>query len=79
MDRVNRKKEVSKKIINKDDEKQEVSNTEVKDTMPEHFLHNPLPVPPRHVKKTMEYAFEPEEATMHYDVALSEDKNDYDI
>ena len=49
MDRVNRKKEVSKKIINKDDEKQEVSNTEVKDTMPEHFLHNPLPVPPRHL------------------------------
>lgn len=45
---------------------------------PGEFLDNPLPVPKRHVKKEMGYAFEPEADQMFYDIPVS-DQDDFDI
>ena len=45
---------------------------------PGEYLDNPLPVPKRHVRKEMNYAFEPEPDKMYYDVAVDED-DDFDL
>lgn len=45
---------------------------------PGEYLENPLPVPKRHVKKEMGYAFEPESEKLCYDVSVSED-DDFDL
>ena len=42
------------------------------------FIENPLPVPKKHIRKTMDYAFVPEESLMKYDIHVS-DNDDYDI
>lgn len=42
------------------------------------FIENPLPVPKKHVKKTIDYAFEPSEDKMDYDIAI-DDNDDFDI
>ena len=42
------------------------------------FLDNPLPVPKKHVKKSIDYAFEPEADMMNYDIEISAD-DDFDI
>ena len=42
------------------------------------FIENPLPVPKKHVRKTMDYAFIPEESQMKYDIQVS-DNDDYDL
>jgi len=42
------------------------------------FLENPLPLPKKHVRKTMEYAFVPENSQMKYDVEVK-DTDDYDV
>lgn len=42
------------------------------------FIENPLPVPKKHVRKTLDYAFIPEESQMKYDIHVS-DNDDYDI
>lgn len=42
------------------------------------FLDNPLPLPKRHVKKKIDYAFEPSEKLMKYDVEVRDD-DDFDI
>lgn len=42
------------------------------------LIENPLPLPRKHVKKVMGYGFEPDEAQMSYDVAVS-DEDDFDI
>ena len=41
-------------------------------------LRNPLPVPKRHVRREMGYAFEPSPERMHYDILPPED-DDFDI
>ena len=43
-----------------------------------HFIENPLPLPKKHVKKTLGYAFEPDFEDMDYDIRVSE-KDDYDL
>ena len=43
------------------------------------FLDNPLPVPKKHVKKVMGYAFDPDESEMHYDLNELKTDDDYDI
>jgi len=43
------------------------------------YIENPLPLPKKHEKKQMGYAFEPTEQQMHYDLELSDDNNFYDI
>ena len=42
------------------------------------LIQNPLPMPKKHVRKTMEYGFLPEEDMMHYDIEVDEN-DDYDI
>ena len=41
------------------------------------FIDNPLPMPKKHVRKTMEYSFIPDESMMHYDIEVDEN-DDYD-
>lgn len=43
------------------------------------LIDNPLPLPKKHIKKEMDYAFEPNEDQMHYDINNLQDKDDYDI
>lgn len=43
------------------------------------FIENPLPLPKKHEKKEMTYAFEPEDALMHYDIDPEKDKLKYDV
>ncbi len=42
------------------------------------FIENPLPLPKKHVKKTMGYRFEPEEEGMKYDIETKEN-DDFDL
>ena len=42
------------------------------------YIENPLPLPKKHEKKTLDYAFQPDFEDMDYDVEVS-DKDDYDI
>lgn len=42
------------------------------------YLKNPLPVPKRHVKKVMDYDFEPAEEMLHFDIEISAD-DDFDL
>lgn len=42
------------------------------------FIENPLPGPKKHVKKSMDYAFTPDNSRMFYDVRVS-DNDDYDL
>lgn len=42
------------------------------------YIENPLPLPKKHVRKTMDYAFIPEDDQMKYDIAVS-DSDDFDL
>ena len=42
------------------------------------MIENVLPMPKKHVSRTFEYAFEPAEDMMHYDVEIENDKYDYE-
>lgn len=42
------------------------------------MIENVLPMPKKHVARTFEYAFEPEEGMMHYDVEIENDDYDYE-
>lgn len=59
-------KEMEKEVL----EGQEINKIE--------YIENPLPVPKKHIKKTMDYAFVPEDSMMKYDILVSE-KDDFDI
>jgi len=43
------------------------------------FIENPLPLPKKHVKKEMNYAFEPTSDQMHYDLNNYRFDDDYDL
>lgn len=43
------------------------------------FIENPLPLPKKHVKKEMNYAFEPSKDQMHYDLNNYRIDDDYDL
>lgn len=43
------------------------------------FIENPLPLPKKHVKKEMNYAFEPSKDQMHYDLNNYRLDDDYDL
>ena len=53
-------------------------DTDRKKPEPGEYLENPLPVPKRHVKKEMDYGFEPESDKMCYDITISEE-DDFDL
>lgn len=57
--------------------KQESQITEF--SKPINFIENPLPVPKKHVKKEMNYAFEPTPDQMHYDLNNYNVDDDYDL
>ena len=61
------------------EEKVEIQATEqtVEEIKPR-FIENPLPLPKKHVKKTMDYAFVPENTQMKFDVEISE-SDDFDV
>ena len=42
------------------------------------YIENPLPVPKKHIRKTMDYAFIPNESQMKYDIQVS-DNDDFDL
>jgi hypothetical protein len=42
------------------------------------FLENPLPVPKKHIKKTMDFSLEPKEEQLKYDVIIP-DYDDFDV
>lgn len=56
-------------------ETKEVEEDKVKEI---EFIENPLPVPKKHVRKTMDYAFIPDESKMKYDIQVK-DNDDYDL
>lgn len=41
------------------------------------LIENVLPMPKKHVPKTLDYAFEPSEEQMHYDIEIENDDYDY--
>lgn len=43
------------------------------------FIENPLPLPKKHVKKTLDYAFEPDFEDMDYDINNISEEDDYDL
>ena len=43
------------------------------------FIPNPLPVPKKHMKKAMDYAFEPPKELMRYDLNNYNVNDDYDL
>lgn len=46
--------------------------------VPGEYLENPLPVPRRHVKKEMNYGFEPAPEQMYYEIPVA-DNDDFDV
>lgn len=42
------------------------------------YIENPLPLPKKHVKRSLDYSVEPQEELMHYDIEVSEG-DDFDI
>lgn len=58
-------------------EKQE-AQSRTQSPAPGTWLDNPLPVPKRHIKKEMDYGFEPEPDQMFFDIPVS-DLDDFDI
>lgn len=59
---------------------QQITEQEVQETdKPIKFLENPLPVPKKHVRKEMDYAFEPSKEQMHYDLNNYKLDDDYDL
>ena len=59
----------------KSKETEEVEEDKVKEI---EFIENPLPVPKKHIRKTMDYAFIPDASQMKYDIQVS-DNDDYDL
>lgn len=57
---------------------EELEQVDIPKPVKPRFIENPLPVPKKHVKKTIDYAFEPSEDKMEYDIVI-DDKDDFDI
>jgi len=58
-------------------EEKTAEQTEEKREVPK-FFETPLPMPKKHVKKSIDYAFEPSDDLMKYDVEISPN-DDFDI
>ena len=58
-------------------EEKTAEQTEEKREVPQ-FFETPLPMPKKHVKKSIDYAFEPSDDLMKYDVEISPN-DDFDI
>lgn len=51
---------------------------EIQKPKPGEYLDNPLPVPKRHVKREMDYGFEPDPDQMFFEIPVS-DEDDFDL
>lgn len=60
------------------EEEEEILEVEIKEEKKIEFIENPLPLPKKHVRKTMDYAFIPDADQMKYDVPVS-DNDDFDL
>lgn len=65
-------------IILSGDKEEKTETKESTETKKVKYIENPLPGPRKHIKRTMEYGFEPEEEQMMYDVKVS-DEDDFDF
>ena len=63
-------------VISEDEE--ESYNVETNEEKKIEYIENPLPVPKKHVRKTMDYAFTPDASQMKYDITVS-DNDDFDL
>ena len=70
-----KRKDETEIILNEDWKAQATETKEQKIEL----IENPLPLPKKHEKKQMDYAFEPDEAEMHYDIELTEENAKFDI
>ncbi len=63
------------------DEQEENLEKNRKDEAPKDvkFIPNPLPLPKKHVRRDMDYAFEPEEEQMKFDLDDLDELDDFDI
>lgn len=43
------------------------------------YIENPLPLPKKHVKRELSYAFEPDESLMDFDIKELDENDDFDI
>jgi len=68
-----------KEIVNPVVTESEPESQKAENTKPIKFIENPLPVPKKHVKKEMNYAFEPTPEQMHYDLNNYSVDDDYDL
>ena len=65
--------------INTENNNESDNNIEPEVMKPINFIPNPLPLPKKHVKKEMNYAFEPSSDMMHYDYNNYMFDDDYDL
>lgn len=65
--------------INTENNNESDNNIEPEVMKPINFIPNPLPLPKKHVKKEMNYAFEPSSDMMHYDYNNYRFDDDYDL
>lgn len=79
-------KDISIEEIPENTEEKDISIEEISDIAEEteqpkpiKFIENPLPLPKKHVKKEMNYAFEPTQEQMHYDLNNYQIDDDYDL
>lgn len=65
------------KFKGKDEEVQQQEEINVPVVDKKALIENVLPMPKKHTPKVLDYAFEPEEDQMHYDVEVENDEYDY--
>ena len=65
-------------IENETVEQEQVEPEKSMETTKTKFIENPLPLPKKRARKTMNFQFQPEESQMKYDVEIDE-KDDFDI
>lgn len=75
---ITEKKEEPMNTIKKEEDTLIIESLEEEPENRIHFIENPLPLPKKHVKKTMDYAFEPEAELMKFDIEVSDD-DDFDL
>lgn len=66
----------TKTELNEKAQAEEVASPEIQDKTA--LIENVLPMPKKHVGRSFEYAFEPTEEMMHYDVEVENDNYDYE-
>ena len=77
--------DISRKDVVEENTVEEPTGTQIEITevieepKPVKFIDNPLPLPKKHVKKEMNYAFEPTPDQMHYDLNNYQIDDDYDL